>query len=177
MKPKKALTFAVLGAFLAGIVFMGGIIFASSNYWMGKVQANNAKSSVQTAGSDAGSLPGVGSSTIAEIVDKTGPAVVKIETYASTRSRSNPYFDDPFYRQFFGQFDNTPEQKVQQGIGSGFIISADGYILTNEHVINGAQEIQVSVMDINKPLTAQVIGSDEELDLDKYMLLDSGCWP
>jgi serine protease Do len=173
MRPKKALTFAVLGAFLAGIVFAGGIIFASSNYWMDKVQANNAKSGVQTAGSDAGSLPGVGSSTIAEIVDKTGPAVVKIETYASTKSRSNTYFDDPFYRQFFGQFDNTPEQKVQQGIGSGFIISADGYILTNEHVISNAQEIQVNVADINKPLTARVIGSDEELDL-AVLKIDAG---
>lgn len=173
MKPKKILTFTVLGAFLAGIVFAGGILFASSNLWMNKVQANNVTASVETASSDTASLPGVNSSAIAEIVEKTGPAVVKIETYVSTKSRQNTYFDDPFYREFFGQFDYTPEQKVQQGIGSGFIISADGYILTNEHVISNAQEIQVSVVGISKPLTARVIGVDEELDL-AVLKIDAG---
>jgi Do/DeqQ family serine protease len=169
MKPKKVLIFAVLGAFLAGIVFMGGVFFASGNYWMDRVQANSEES----AGSDTSSPPGVGASTIADIVEKTGPAVVKIETYVSTKSQSNNYFDDPLYQQFFGQFDYTPEQKVQQGVGTGFIISTDGYILTNEHVVSDAQEIQVSIADAKKPVSAKVIGSDEELDL-AVLKIDAG---
>mgnify|MGYP000926533504 CR=1 FL=1 len=169
MKPKKVLIFAILGAFLAGIVFIGGVFFASGNYWMDRVQANSEES----VDSDSSSPPGVGASTIADIVEKAGPAVVKIETYVSTKSQSNTYFDDPLYRQFFGQFDYTPEQKVQQGVGSGFIISTDGYILTNEHVVSDAQEIQVSIADVEKPVSAKVIGSDEELDL-AVLKIDAG---
>jgi len=107
--------------------------------------------------------PGLNADTIAEMVETVGPAVVKIETTSEVK---NPYFSsDPFFRYFFGEDFDAPKSRVTQGLGSGFIISQDGYILTNEHVINGATDIQVAVSGYDKSFSATVVGKDAELDL------------
>ncbi|MDD2555665.1 MAG: trypsin-like peptidase domain-containing protein [Syntrophaceticus sp.] len=172
MKAKKVVIAVILGAFLAGIAFTGGILFASSNNWIGQVLGNQNAESESTPESDSGDRPGAEEDTIAEIIEKAGPAVVKIETYTTTSESANPMFNDPFFREFFGQ--SAPqEQRVQQGLGSGLIISADGYILTNEHVISGAQKIQVNLAGEDDPLPAEVIGSDHDLDL-AVLKVDAG---
>ncbi|MGB9887111.1 MAG: trypsin-like peptidase domain-containing protein [Moorellales bacterium] len=108
--------------------------------------------------------PGLGPNTIADIVSKASPAVVKITTATQVGGGYDPFFNDPFFRRFFGvPFDLGP--RVQEGLGSGFLISADGYILTNEHVIDQAQEIKVTVSGYDTPFTARVVGSDYDLDL------------
>ena len=72
----------------------------SSNYWLDQIQGEQKP----TPNIDSSSPPGVEPGTIASIVDKAGPAVVKIETYVSANQQSNPFFNDPFFREFFGQF-------------------------------------------------------------------------
>lgn len=144
-------------------------MYASGNYWLGQVLGGE-KSSPDL---DASSPPGVEPGTIAGIVGKAGPAVVKIETFVTTSQRSDPFFEDPFYKEFFGQFDYTPKKKVQRGLGSGFIISPDGYILTNEHVVQGAQEIQVNIVGRKSSVPAKVVGADHELDL-AVLKIDAG---
>ncbi len=118
--------------------------------------------SKQGAGQDqAGLLPGVGADTVADVVSLTSPAVVKISTRVASRS-SDPFLSDPFFRQFFG----LPSQpKQEEGLGSGFIISKDGYILTNEHVIDSASSISVTVSGFDRDLEAKVAGADYDLDL------------
>ncbi|NPV27404.1 MAG: PDZ domain-containing protein [Firmicutes bacterium] len=104
--------------------------------------------------------------TIADIVEATGPAVVKIETRTTVRGSAtmDPFLNDPFFRQFFGgSFQSRP--RVSQGLGSGFIITKDGYILTNEHVVDGADEISVTILGYDQPLPAKLIGADHDLDL------------
>lgn len=108
----------------------------------------------------------VGTDIIEQIVDKSGSAVVKIETSVQTTSQSDPFFNDPFFREFFGDnYNSSPRTRIQQGLGSGFIISKDGYILTNNHVVEGATEVKVYLTDQNEPYKAKIIGSDAELDL------------
>ncbi len=117
----------------------------------------------QSAGQDqAGALPGVGADTVADVVSLTSPAVVKISTMVASRESSDPLFSDPFFRQFFG-LPSQPRQ--EEGLGSGFIISTDGYILTNEHVIDGASSISVTVTGFERDLEAKVAGADYDLDL------------
>jgi len=119
--------------------------------------------SKQSAGQDqAGALPGVGSDTVADVVSLTSPAVVKISTRVASRESSDPLFSDPFFRQFFG-LPSQPRQ--EEGLGTGFIISKDGYILTNEHVIDGASSISVTVTGFDMDLEAKVAGADYDLDL------------
>ncbi len=172
MRAKKVVIAVILGAFLAGIAFTGGILFASGNNWIGQVLGNQNAESDSISESDSSDRPGAEEDTIAKIIEKAGPAVVKIETYTTTSESANPMFNDPFFREFFGQ--SAPqEQRVQQGLGSGLIISADGYILTNEHVISGAQKIQVNLAGEDDPLPAEVIGSDHDLDL-AVLKIDAG---
>lgn len=99
---------------------------------------------------------------IAGIVDNVGSAVVKIETKTIDK-RTQRLLNDPYFRQFFGN--NLPTPRTRQGLGSGFIISRDGYVVTNEHVVSGADEILVKLLDYEEPFTAKVVGSDHELDL------------
>jgi S1-C subfamily serine protease len=109
-------------------------------------------------------MPGLGPDTIADTVAAAGPAVVKIETEVTTQV-DNPFFDDPLFQQFFGQDSSQPQTEVEQGLGSGFLISPDGYLLTNEHVIDGATSIMVTIAGQSQPVSGQVVGSDKDLDL------------
>lgn len=102
----------------------------------------------------------------ADIVAKAAPAVVTIHSTMRVRQpQQYPFMDDPFFRQFFG--DRMPQQappQAREGLGSGVIVREDGYILTNHHVIDGADKIQVDLND-NRTLEAQVVGSDAPSDL------------
>ena len=103
----------------------------------------------------------------ADVVSKATPAVVTI--HAQMRSRQPqqfPFFDDPFFRRFFGERgqQQTPSQPPRQGLGSGVIVREDGYIVTNHHVIDGADQIEVDLSD-NRSIQAQVVGSDPPSDL------------
>jgi Do/DeqQ family serine protease len=91
------------------------------------------------------------------------PSVVHIYTTQEIKAQRHPLFDDPIFRHFFG---DRPEGQPQRnsGLGSGVIVSANGYILTNYHVVEAADDIQVSLND-GHTYKAKVIGSDPESDL------------
>lgn len=113
------------------------------------------------------------------LVDQVGPAVVNISVTQKVArggaSGEDPFADDPFYdflRRFGipapgtpggGRGGRAPEQ-IQQGVGSGFIVSADGYVLTNAHVVDGATEVTVKLTD-KRDFKAKVVGSDKRTDV------------
>jgi serine protease DegQ len=89
--------------------------------------------------------------------------VVNIFTQKKVRGTRNPFTDDPVFRHFFGdRFDPRPREV--SNLGSGVVASSNGYVLTNHHVIEGAEEIQVSLAD-GRVVPAQVVGADPETDL------------
>ncbi|MCC5788194.1 MAG: DegQ family serine endoprotease [Opitutales bacterium] len=110
--------------------------------------------------------------SFAPMIREVNPSVVNIYTTRRVEIRGGRSpFDDPFFRRFFGeeffpeQRRQEPRHREQQGLGSGVIVSTDGYILTNHHVIAQADEIRVKREDGKKEYVAEVIGSDEGTDL------------
>lgn len=91
------------------------------------------------------------------------PSVVHIYTTQQVRQQRHPLFDDPIFRHFFGERPEGPSRR-NSGLGSGVIVSQNGYILTNFHVIEGADDIQISLND-GKTYKARVVGADPESDL------------
>ncbi|MHB2015478.1 MAG: DegQ family serine endoprotease [Candidatus Xenobia bacterium] len=91
------------------------------------------------------------------------PAVVNIQSTQEVKVEQNPMLQDPFFRQFFGQL-NVPQEQREHSLGSGFIISSDGYIVTNNHVIAHASDIKVMLTD-NRTFTAKLIGTDPQTDV------------
>ncbi|WP_025917065.1 Do family serine endopeptidase [Herminiimonas sp. CN] len=91
------------------------------------------------------------------------PSVVNIFTTKEARQLKNPYLDDPFFKKFFGDGYGDQEEK-QSSLGSGVVISPQGYILTNNHVVEAADEIEVALADGRKA-AAKVVGADPETDL------------
>jgi len=107
-------------------------------------------------------VTGTGPVSYADAVDIAAPAVVNIHS-RKTVIQSSPLFDDPFFRRFFGdQF--GPRKREENSLGSGVIVNEHGYILTNNHVIDGAEEIQVTLHD-GRSSPATVVGADAEADL------------
>ena len=101
----------------------------------------------------------------ADAVDRVAPAVVTIRSSRRVRAAQQfPFADDPVFRQFFGGRAPREPNQVERGLGSGVIVRADGYILTNHHVIDGAEDIQVDLMS-KKTYSAKVVGSDPPSDL------------
>lgn len=97
-------------------------------------------------------------------VERAAPAVVNVHTAKLITHRVHPLLDDPVFRHFFGDRFLQQRREIQTNLGSGVIISTQGYILTNNHVIEGADEIQVLLSDGRKA-QATVVGVDAETDL------------
>ncbi|MDZ7853396.1 MAG: Do family serine endopeptidase [Halomonas sp.] len=104
-----------------------------------------------------------GPASYAQAVERAAPAVVNIYSSRVVEREEHPLMSDPFFRQFFG--DELPSrQRMLSSLGSGVIVSDVGYVLTNHHVIRGADQIQVALRDGRETL-AEVIGTDPESDL------------
>ncbi len=106
-------------------------------------------------------------SFVAAAVNRVGPAVVRIDTERTiANNTADPFFDDPFFRGFFGEdmFPRTPKEYHQRGQGSGFIVDSNGVILTNAHVVSGADTVTVTLKD-GRTFKGEVRGIDEPSDL------------
>ena len=107
--------------------------------------------------------PATGQVSYANAVEIAAPAVVNIYTTKIITERVNPLFNDPFFRRFFGD-QLAPRKRMESSLGSGVIVSENGYVLTNNHVIEGADEIQLALRD-GRSAEATVVGTDPESDL------------
>lgn len=126
-----------------------------------------AQAQVLGAETNADAAPIVQSSFVAAAVRRVGPAVVRIDTERTITRQPNPLFDDPFFRGFFGApegFNVPPQERTLQGQGSGFIVDANGDILTNAHVVNDADKVTVTLRD-GRTFEGTVEGVDQVTDL------------
>ncbi|MCC6301371.1 MAG: DegQ family serine endoprotease [Gammaproteobacteria bacterium] len=118
-----------------------------------------ASASLPVADSQGRELP-----SLAPMLERVMPAVVNISTLSRVPVQNNPLLSDPFFRRFFN-IPDRPQERQAQSLGSGVIIDAkQGYVLTNNHVVDKATEIRVTLMD-GRQLTARLIGADPEADV------------
>ncbi|MCC7497632.1 MAG: DegQ family serine endoprotease [Bryobacterales bacterium] len=155
----------VLALLVGGLLTFGGIHLLSGAGGLVPVYVSSVSAQ------DAGSL----ATGFAPIVKRAMPAVVNIASSRVTKTQAgdNPLFNDPMFRQFFGdQFPNVPRERKERGLGSGVIINRDGYILTNNHVIEKATEITVSLAD-RREFKGKVVGADPLSDI-AVVKIDAG---
>ena len=105
-------------------------------------------------------LPASGASGFALAARRAAPAVVSVT--ATKMTKKGPHADDPRFKFFFGDGAGTPQQQV--GLGSGVIVAPEGYLLTNQHVVEDATEIEVQLAD-GRSTRARIVGSDAETDI------------
>jgi serine protease Do len=102
---------------------------------------------------------------VSQVVQNVGNSVVRIDASRTVSTNTSPMLNDPFFRQFFGdQLPEIPNKQVQRGFGSGFIVSSDGLILTNAHVVDGSDQVKVTLKD-GRTLEGKVMGSDSLTDV------------
>ena len=100
----------------------------------------------------------------ADAVQRAAPSVVNVFATKITRTKRHPLFDDPLFKRFFGDQLDRPKIKRENSLGSGVIVDDNGYVLTNNHVIDSASEIHI-VLDDGRSLPARIVGNDPETDL------------
>ena len=157
---------AVVLAFSLGLAASGWILYLNGLPAAASLASQLPAPTAAVAFSQPNGPPGLGPNTIADLVERVSPAVVTIDAFVETRRRQqDPFFNDPFFRQFFGETPFSPEPQMRRGMGSGFIISQEGYILTNQHVVQGATRIEVRMAGQEDVHEARLVGSDYDLDL------------
>lgn len=128
-------------------------------------QGLNNHSDVETADlSPEADAEWSGPASYASAVRRASPSVVNIYTQKKLARARHPLLDDPFFQRFFNSRNLPQQQRMRSSLGSGVIISADGYILTNNHVVNEADEIVVQLQD-GREAMVEVVGRDPETDL------------
>jgi Do/DeqQ family serine protease len=148
------LIFAQTATVALGVLF---VVMTLKPEWIGRPQVIELKQAVPAAG---GAAP---SASYSEAVRRATPAVVNIFTSKEVKSPQHPFLNDPLFRHFFGDRLDAEPQRASS-LGSGVIVSPKGYILTNHHVVEAADEIEVALAD-GKKLKARIVGSDPETDL------------
>ena len=112
--------------------------------------------------------------SVAPMIKSVAPSVVNVFSTKIVRAENElqlmPFFNDPFFRHFFGNQHHPnpqwqPRSRKEQSLGSGVIVSADGYILTNSHVVDGADEVKIALADGKTEYKADIVGSDPKTDI------------
>jgi serine protease Do len=147
---------------IAGALVVAGLFFLTSS-------ARESEPAIKVETTPVNRDARLGAS-FAPVVKRAAPSVVNIYSthIVHIRPMRIPVFVDPVFRQFFGnQFPNDGREHTrrEQSLGSGVIISPDGYILTANHVVDGADEIEVAIADNKKEFTARVVGTDPPTDV------------
>jgi Do/DeqQ family serine protease len=162
-----------MGAAAGALLLTGSLIgWTAAGTGAGKVAAAPERPVAALTAPAAGRTIGAGGDSYAPIVEQTAPAVVTIRSDRTVKNVGQQFQlpDDPLFRQFFGErFGNGqgPRQMPPQregGLGSGVIVRADGYILTNNHVVEGADHVTVEMTD-GQTFKAKVVGTDAPSDL------------
>ncbi|SIT03093.1 trypsin-like peptidase domain-containing protein [Neptunomonas antarctica] len=110
-------------------------------------------------------VPGVsGPVSYSDAVEKAAPAVVNIYTRTVIKQQQYPPIEDPLFKKFFDLGDMPQRERIQSSLGSGVILNAQGYIITNNHVIAGADSIVIALKD-GRETSAEIVGTDPETDL------------
>jgi len=153
----------ILAQCVAALVLVAAALLALNRFFPGLLPFDGGAITIrEVAGGAGGVRP---ASTFAEAAAKSRPSVVNIFTSKQVRAPRSPFMDDPVFRRFYGErFQMNSRPQRVSNLGSGVIVSEDGFILTNHHVIEAADEIQVALPD-GKTLEAEVVGTDPETDL------------
>ena len=152
------LIFAQAATIAVGVLF---VVTTLKPEWMGRSASGPQVVELRQATATTG-LPGRATS-YSDAVRKAVPAVVSVLTSKEIKSQRHPFLEDPLFRHFFGdQLEEEPQRAAS--LGSGVIVSSKGYILTNHHVVEAADEIEVALVD-GKKLKARAVGSDPETDI------------
>ncbi|MEH2060739.1 MAG: HhoA/HhoB/HtrA family serine endopeptidase [Nostoc sp.] len=156
-KAAASLSLVLLGS---GMTLAGGYM-AGHSQQVSESASNLAVSRVSAAPPLAA---GTDPNFVIQVVQKVGPAVVRIDSSRTIKTQIPDQFNDPIFQRFFGS--QLPEQqnRVERGTGSGFIISADGRILTNAHVVDGADTVTVTLKD-GRSFKGKVLGKDDLTDV------------
>lgn len=161
---KKSATLLVLPLFGAGVAILGDHWVSSNTTQQSIAQTAAPLLVAQTPSRSGAILSATDPNFIVRVVDQVGPAVVRIDSSRTVQSRVPAIFRDPVFRQFFGNVPNAPSTRVERGQGSGFIIRNDGLILTNAHVVSGADTVTVKMKD-GRELKGKVMGADSLTDV------------
>ena len=153
------------------LMLLGGGIALGGNYLLNTPQSLFASTPEKNVVAQAEATPQaaeiavVPQNFVTTVVNNVGSAVVRINASRTVETQLPEAFNDPFFRRFFGsQIPNMPNQQVQRGTGSGFIVSSDGLILTNAHVVDGADRVTVTLKD-GRTIDGRVMGKDNLTDM------------
>ncbi|TDJ64670.1 MAG: PDZ domain-containing protein [Proteobacteria bacterium] len=158
---------SILSYIVRAVVLGLAIAFVLTIVWPDLLHLKTNSVEIRQALPTTVSRPDFGPVSYAAAVENSAPAVVNINTAKVVSVRRHSFLNEPLFERFFGRsLDDliTPQQRVETSLGSGVIMSDSGYILTNHHLIEGADEIQVSLRD-GRTASASVIGKDPETDL------------
>jgi serine protease Do len=171
IKETKAMRYKVLIPVIIVVTLIGGVILGKvllPNFGFGPSNSNLVTVSKEQQTQD---ITQERQTAITRVVSRVSDAIVGINVEEEREVR-NPFFDDPFFRQFFGG-DGSPQKQVVRGLGSGYIISSDGYILTNHHVAGNATKISVT-LTTGETVSARLIGADAVSDVALLKIDRSG---
>ena len=151
----------VTGGFVAGMVLTGRMRSAEEARAEARAVASQ-QAGAPTAPSIAGGLP-----DLSAVAGRAIPSVMNITSLQVVRAQNSPFASDPLFRYFFGDRDDMfgPRSRVSQSLGSGVVVSSDGYIMTNKHVVGDANASVSVVMPDKRELRAKIIGVDEYTDI------------